>query len=110
MVAYTRAELAKHNKEDDLWVSVGGKVYDLTDFLRKHPGGVNLLLENGGKEITTLFHSMHSPTAIDRVQEHYIGNLMHYTGFSSSSKEDSSITPLQPQTVSNHALEVTKEI
>jgi cytochrome b involved in lipid metabolism len=33
------AEVAKHNLEGDVWVTVNGKVYDMTDFAPTHPGG-----------------------------------------------------------------------
>lgn len=33
----TKAELDKHSYEDDYWVAVNGKVYDMTNFM--HPGG-----------------------------------------------------------------------
>ena len=32
-------EVAKHSKEDDCWIVVNGKVYDLTKFAPSHPGG-----------------------------------------------------------------------
>lgn len=34
----TLAEVAQHNKADDLWIVVAGKVYDVTKFLSEHPG------------------------------------------------------------------------
>jgi len=36
---YSRAEVASHNALDDLWFIVSDKVYDLTEFQEKHPGG-----------------------------------------------------------------------
>jgi cytochrome b involved in lipid metabolism len=32
----TKDELAKHNTEQDCWVSVSGGVYDVTNFIPKH--------------------------------------------------------------------------
>ena len=31
-------ELSKHDKIDDLWVAINGKVYDFTQFAPEHPG------------------------------------------------------------------------
>lgn len=31
-------EVAKHNKDDDMWMVVHGKVYDVTKFKEDHPG------------------------------------------------------------------------
>ena len=33
------AEVAKHSKEGDVWIVVGGKVFDITEFAPEHPGG-----------------------------------------------------------------------
>lgn len=38
----TLAEVAQHNKADDLWIVVAGKVYDVTKFLSEHPGKQSL--------------------------------------------------------------------
>lgn len=32
-------EIAKHTHEDDIWIVVNGKVYDVTKFAPSHPGG-----------------------------------------------------------------------
>ena len=37
------SELAKHSSETDCWVVYQGKVYDLTSWLTKHPGGVGAI-------------------------------------------------------------------
>lgn len=41
-------EVAKHNKREDCWVVIHGKVYNLTDFLDSHPGGVGPILAKAG--------------------------------------------------------------
>lgn len=42
---FTREEVAKHNKEGDLWVVIDSKVFDLSKFADMHPGGANVLYE-----------------------------------------------------------------
>jgi L-lactate dehydrogenase (cytochrome) len=32
-------EVAKHNKQEDCWVVIHGRVFDLSKFLQEHPGG-----------------------------------------------------------------------
>ena len=36
---FTLEEVAKHDNEDDCWMVINGKVYDVTDYIDDHPGG-----------------------------------------------------------------------
>eukprot|EP01132_Coremiostelium_polycephalum_P007883 gene7883-9702_t len=56
---YSWSELAKHNTEDDCWVAIDGKVYDITKWLPQHPGGKEMLILAAGRDITNLFESYH---------------------------------------------------
>jgi cytochrome b involved in lipid metabolism len=47
----TKSELEKNNNDTSCWVSVKEKVYDVTPYLPKHPGGKAELLKNCGKEL-----------------------------------------------------------
>jgi len=33
-------EVARHNKPDDAWIVLHGRVYDITNYIPKHPGGI----------------------------------------------------------------------
>lgn len=57
-------ELVKHNKFDDCWVVIHGKVYDLTEFIKNHPGGADKILKFAGKDATVGFHQIHSSDII----------------------------------------------
>ena len=52
-------ELAKHNKPNDLWMAIQGKVFDLTMYLDYHPGGEKMLMKGAGKDATDLFNQHH---------------------------------------------------
>lgn len=39
VVPVNHAELAKHNKVDDAWLAIRGKVYNVTRYMDFHPGG-----------------------------------------------------------------------
>jgi nitrate reductase (NAD(P)H) len=47
---FTRQEIEKHDKEDDCWIVVDGKVYDATSVLEWHPGGKAAVLGHAGKQ------------------------------------------------------------
>jgi cytochrome b involved in lipid metabolism len=36
---YTRAEVAIHCTDKDLWVIINGKVYNFSGYAKSHPGG-----------------------------------------------------------------------
>ncbi|OWT42149.1 acyl-CoA dehydrogenase [Cryptococcus neoformans] len=57
----TKEEVAKHNKQGDLWVIIDSIVYDLSKFGAMHPGGVGVLLdpEVAGQDATTVFFGLH---------------------------------------------------
>ncbi|MEM3374240.1 MAG: cytochrome b5-like heme/steroid binding domain-containing protein [Candidatus Woesearchaeota archaeon] len=42
------SELSKHNSRNDCWVAYDKKVYDVTQYLGKHPGGVDAILKYCG--------------------------------------------------------------
>jgi len=76
MNTYTWAEIKKHNTTKDLWVVIGTKVYDLTNFVDEHPGGESVLLTEAGKDGTEAFSEVgHSAEALKEQEKYYIGNL-----------------------------------
>ncbi|KAH8107812.1 fumarate reductase [Cristinia sonorae] len=64
--SFTAAEVAKHNKKDDIWVIVDGKVLDVTKFLPDHPGGEKAILLYAGRDATEEFNMLHDPKVIPR--------------------------------------------
>ncbi len=53
---FTIDEVASHNSKTDCWTVVSGQVYELTDFINRHPGG-DEILRACGTDATTLFVS-----------------------------------------------------
>lgn len=69
------AEVRKHNKEEDVWIIVKGKVFDCTEYLDLHPGGADSILINAGEDSTEDFTAIHSGKATKMLQKFYVGDL-----------------------------------
>jgi cytochrome b involved in lipid metabolism len=61
---------------DDLWVIIDDKVYDLTDYVDEHPGGVDAIAKNGGRDATEGFKGPQHPSRVfDIVEDYRVGVL-----------------------------------
>ncbi|KAI4146800.1 MAG: hypothetical protein LQ340_005803 [Diploschistes diacapsis] len=69
--------ISKHNKSEDCWVIVHNKVYDVTSFLEKHPGGPHIILQYAGLDATTAYDEVHAPGIIEESlpKEAYKGSI-----------------------------------
>lgn len=56
---YTLTDIASHSSKDSCWSAIGGKVYDLTSWIGKHPGGDGAILSICGKDGSQLFDGKH---------------------------------------------------
>lgn len=56
---YTSADVAAHNSGSSCYSIVGGLVYDLTNWINKHPGGKSEILAMCGKNATNAFEGQH---------------------------------------------------
>ncbi|EXJ75290.1 cytochrome-b5 reductase [Cladophialophora psammophila CBS 110553] len=57
-------DVAKHNTKDDVWITIHGKVYDITNYLVEHPGGIQSLIEVAGQDATEAYEDVgHSEDA-----------------------------------------------
>ncbi|CAD8152664.1 unnamed protein product [Paramecium octaurelia] len=52
-------EVAKHNTINSAWIVINSKVYDVTKYLNKHPGGQEELMKGVGTDGTALFMQNH---------------------------------------------------
>lgn len=77
---YTLEQVAEHAGEGDCWMVIEGKVYDISDYVPKHPTPPTVLLPWCGKEATEGMRTKgygrdHSPVAWDMLDAYQIGIL-----------------------------------
>jgi cytochrome b involved in lipid metabolism len=51
----TMDELKKHNTKGDAWSAFNGKVYNMSEYARFHPGGEKEMMRVAGRDGTRLF-------------------------------------------------------
>jgi cytochrome b involved in lipid metabolism len=56
---YTLADVAIHNTQADCWTLVFDKVYNITTYIRNHPGGASSISKICGKDGTSIFDNKH---------------------------------------------------
>lgn len=68
-------ELSKHNRHDDAWLLIHGKVYDVTQWQHKHPGG-DIIILGSGTDSTAMFEMYHPNGVHSAILEKYcIGSI-----------------------------------
>lgn len=77
---FTLEQVAAHASEGDCWVVIEGRVYDISDYVPKHPTPPSVLLPWCGKEATEGMRTKgygrdHSPVAWDMLSAYRIGSL-----------------------------------
>mmetsp|Transcript_17967 Transcript_17967/g.25948 ORF Transcript_17967/g.25948 Transcript_17967/m.25948 type:complete len:85 (+) Transcript_17967:88-342(+) len=72
----TLFQVSKHKSDDDLYVAVHDRVYNLSQFWRRHPGGEGLIREREGKDVTAEFEAIHhSKVAQDLLRKYEVASL-----------------------------------
>ena len=78
---YTLEEVSRHNTEDDAWIILNNKVYDITMYINCHPGG-RILLNAAGADGTSLFMRYHPWISIESIiGKLQIGTISQTTNF-----------------------------
>lgn len=53
---YTLSDIATHtDPTKSVWMAIRGQVYDVTAYMRYHPGGIPQLMKGAGKDCTKIF-------------------------------------------------------
>ncbi|KOC66145.1 putative cytochrome b5 2 [Habropoda laboriosa] len=73
---FSASQVSMHNKEKDLWIIYKDGVYDVTKFLKEHPGGEEVLIDLAGKDATKCFDDVgHTIEAIQLRETYKIGTV-----------------------------------
>ncbi|MDQ1250621.1 MAG: hypothetical protein QG597_5000 [Actinomycetota bacterium] len=75
--AFTLAEVQQHATSGDCWTAIDGKVYDLTTWEDKHPGGAERIVSLCGTDGTAAFTAQHNTQEEpnETLAEYQIGTL-----------------------------------
>ncbi|MBI5456145.1 cytochrome b5 domain-containing protein [Candidatus Kaiserbacteria bacterium] len=67
----TRATLSTHNKVADCWIAYKGVVYDITNWLPRHPGSAGAIAPYCGKaeEFSAAFNKQHGTSKETRLKQ-----------------------------------------
>ena len=69
-------ELKIHNTAADCWIAIHGRVYNVTRFLRDHPGGGEVISSLAGSDVSSEFEDVgHSDTSRLDAKKYFIGVL-----------------------------------
>ncbi|KMT17941.1 hypothetical protein BVRB_2g034610 [Beta vulgaris subsp. vulgaris] len=80
-------ELKTHNKRNDLWISIHGKIYNVTNWANYHPGGETPLLNLAGQDVTDPFLALHPTSAWKFLDNHFTGYYLKDYIVSETSKD-----------------------
>ncbi len=90
MKGFSTEEISRHRSKDSLWVVRGSRVYDVTDFARRHPGGAEVLQTHAGGDIAGVMSSAqphkHSAAAYQILDKYRIGDLVQDDSSSTDNK------------------------
>ncbi|SMQ49650.1 unnamed protein product [Zymoseptoria tritici ST99CH_3D7] len=74
--SFKKEEFAKHSSKTDCWIAIHGRVYDVSEYLKDHPGGKEAILEVAGTDSTAAYEDVgHSEDAREILQGLDIGAL-----------------------------------
>ena len=81
---FTLAQVAEHDKKDDAWIAVKGRVYDITEFILHHPGWeaggsvstVLAIMQGLGTDASGDFADIHTASAWQQLPDYYIGDVV----------------------------------
>lgn len=97
---FKRKDLEARNHRQNANIIIDNVVYDITEFLDDHPGGVDVLLNNAGKDASECFHEVgHSEIALDWRKQFVIGEVVDEDKWEVKGREPPPVEPPEPLTL-----------
>jgi cytochrome b involved in lipid metabolism len=72
----TLSQVSEHSSQESCWTIVDGKVYDVTGFASKHPGGPDKIHALCGKDGSEDLRNKHGMGKDDILQQYFVGDLI----------------------------------
>ncbi len=72
---FSMTEIRTHHTKNDCYLVINNKVYNVTSYLDKHPGGAQTIIDECGNEVTGVFAGIHSNNAWDLLAKYKIGSI-----------------------------------
>ena len=60
-------EVKQHNKDGDMWIILSSKVYNVSNWIRRHPGGELAIKNFAGMDCTEQFVTFHNQEQVDKI-------------------------------------------
>lgn len=82
--AFSRSDLPSVSMEEvtakESWIVIDGKVYDISEWVKEHPGGDQILREHGGRDVTLQYKTLNHSHRAERVRELlHVANVSNYS-------------------------------
>jgi cytochrome b involved in lipid metabolism len=61
--SYTMATVASHKSPSDCWTTINGSVYNVTSWIKQHPGGAQAIISLCGIDGSVAFNGQHGGQA-----------------------------------------------
>ncbi|THV02065.1 hypothetical protein K435DRAFT_654173 [Dendrothele bispora CBS 962.96] len=62
----TLQQVSENNTRGSCWVIINNHVYDVTEFLGRHPGGSSIILKYAGRDATAAYEPIHPADALNK--------------------------------------------
>ncbi len=72
---FTSSQIASHNKPSDCWIIVSNNVYNVSNYIDRHPGGAGQITPLCGKDATSAFEGQHGNPNSNSRQAMELANL-----------------------------------